>query len=234
LTKRFGGLVAADQVSFSIQKGDILGLIGPNGAGKTTLFNCIVGFYPFDEGSVVFQGRDISKLPGEAICKLGIARTFQIVRFFKGMTVLENTIVASLLRSPKVNRAREEAMEILDFVGLYDKKDINSAKLTIGDKKRLEIARALATKPILLALDEVMAGLSPTETQEAVELVRKIQKQGITILLIEHVMEVVMPLSHRILVLHSGRKIAEGKPEEISKDPTVIEVYLGERYYADS
>ncbi len=234
LTKRFGGLTAVDQVSLSIQEGDILGLIGPNGAGKTTLFNCIVGFYSFDHGSVVFKGQDISGLSSDAICKLGIARTFQIVKFFKGMTVLENTMVASLLRNPSVKRARGEALNVLNLVGLFDKKDLDSGSLTVEDKKRLEIARALATKPSLLFLDEVMAGLSPTETSEAVDLIRKINSQGITIFLVEHVMEVVMPLSYRVLVLDSGRKIAEGPPAEIVNDPNVIRVYLGERYHARS
>ena len=234
LTKKFGGLTAVDQVNLFIEEGDILGLIGPNGAGKTTLFNCIVGFYSCDKGSVLFRGEDISCLSSDAVCKLGIARTFQIVKSFKGMAVLENTIVASLLRKPSVKQARMGALEVLDLVGLLDKKDVDSGSLTIEDKKRLEIARALATKPALLVLDEVMAGLSPTETREAVELVRKIHAQGVTVFLVEHVMEVVMPLSHRVLVLDSGRKIAEGPPAEIVKDPDVIRVYLGEKYHARS
>ena len=234
LTKKFGGLTAVDQVSLSIREGDILGLIGPNGAGKTTLFNCIVGFYACDKGSILYRGKDISRFSSDVICRFGIARTFQIVKSFKGMTVLENIIVASLLRNPSVKQARTEAFEVLDLVGLLDKKDVDSGSLTVEDKKRLEIARALATKPTLLVLDEVMAGLSPTQTREAVELVRKIHAQGVTIFLVEHVMEVVMPLSHRVLVLDSGRKIAEGPPAEIARDPNVIRVYLGERYHARS
>ncbi len=234
LTKRFGGLTAVDQVSLSIEEGDILGLIGPNGAGKTTLFNCIVGFYASDEGSILFRGKDISGFSSDSICKLGIARTFQIVKSFKGMTVLENTIVASLLRNPSVKQAKLEALEVLNLLGLVDKKNLDSGSLTIEDKRRLEIARALATKPMLLVLDEVMSGLSPTETREAVGLIRKIHAQGVTIFLVEHVMEVVMPLSHRVLVLDSGRKIAEGPPVEIANNPEVIRVYLGERYHARS
>lgn len=232
VTKKFGGLTAVDQVSLSIMEGDILGLIGPNGAGKTTLFNCIVGFYRFNEGSIKFRGQNISRFSSDAICKLGIARTFQIVKSFKGMTVLENTIVASLLRASSVKEARREALETLNLVGLHEKKDIDASNLTIEAKKRLKIARALATKPALLVLDEVMAGLSPIETREAVELVRKIHQLGITVFLVEHVMEVVMPLSHRIVVLDSGRKITEGIPTEIANDPNVIRVYLGEKYHA--
>jgi len=234
LTKRFGGLTAVDQVSFSIDQGEILGLIGPNGAGKTTLFNCIVGFYRFDEGTVKFRGKDVSRLSSDAICKLGMARTFQIVKSFKGMTVLENTMVASLLRASRVEQARREALEVLKLAGLNDKRDVDTNKLTVEDKKRLEIARAMATKPTLLVLDEVMAGLSPTETREAVELIRKIHQAGITVFLVEHVMEVVMPLSHRIIVLDSGRKITEGAPTDVVNDPNVIRVYLGEKYHARS
>lgn len=232
VTKRFGGLIAVDNVSLSIEKASIVGLIGPNGAGKTTLFNCIVGFYPLDSGRILFKGQDISRRSSDSICKLGIARTFQVVKFFKGMSVLENTLVASVLRKPGVAEARQEALGILKLVGLYEKKDTDSGSLTIGDKKRLEIARAIATKPSLLFLDEVMAGLSPTEIKEAVELIRKIHKQGITIFLVEHVMEVVMPLSHRVLVLDSGRLVAEGTPEEVVQNPEVIKVYLGEKYHA--
>jgi branched-chain amino acid transport system ATP-binding protein len=234
LTKRFGGLTAVNQVSFSLEKGDIVGLIGPNGAGKTTTFSCITGLYRLDQGSVLFEGKNISKWSTEAICKIGIATTFQIVRFFKGMTVLENTMVGCLLRSRSVKIAHGKALDLLKFTGLFDKKDMNSANLTIADKKRLEITRALATAPSLLVLDEVMAGLSVTETQEALNLVKKIHEQGITIFLVEHVMEVVMSLSHRVLVLDSGCKIFEGKPEEVIKNPKVIQVYLGEKYHARS
>jgi len=228
LTKKFGGLTAVDDVSFSIEENDILGMIGPNGAGKTTLFNCIVNFYPSDYGAVYFKGKDITKFASNKICELGIARTFQIVRILKGMSVIDNVIVGSLLRFSDVKRARSYAIKALEITNLTNKKDINCESLTLADKKRLEIARALATQPKLLILDEVMAGLSPTEAQEAVEIIRKINKMGIAIFMVEHVMEIIMPLSHRVLVLDSGKKIAEGAPKEIVKNPEIIRVYLGE------
>ncbi len=230
LTKRFGGLVANDRITLEINEGEIVGLIGPNGAGKTTLFNCIAGYYRPDEGSVRFMGRDITGLPPEKVCKEGIARTFQLVKIFKDMTVLENVMVGALCRARDVAEAREEAMRVLEFVGEADKKDVPAGSLTIAHKKRIELARALATKPKLLMLDEAMAGLNPAEISEAVDLVRRIRDRGITVFLVEHVMSAIMPISDRIIVLDYGRKIAEGLPEEIATNEEVIKAYLGERY----
>jgi len=226
LTKRFGGLVANDRITLEINEGEIVGLIGPNGAGKTTLFNCIAGYYRPDEGSVRFM----AGLPPEKVCKEGIARTFQLVKIFKDMTVLENVMVGALCRARDVAEAREEAMRVLEFVGEADKKDVPAGSLTIAHKKRIELARALATKPKLLMLDEAMAGLNPAEISEAVDLVRRIRDRGITVFLVEHVMSAIMPISDRIIVLDYGRKIAEGLPEEIATNEEVIKAYLGERY----
>lgn len=232
LTKRFGGLVANDSVSLTVNEGEIVGLIGPNGAGKTTLFNCIAGFYNPDGGTIRFQGKDITNHSPERVCKEGIARTFQIVRVFKGMSVLDNVMVGAYLRSGNNGEARKRAMEVLHFTGLRPKKDILASALTIADKKRLELARALATRPKLLMLDEAMAGLNPTECQEAVDIVRTINGQGVTILMVEHVMEIIMPISQRLVVLDYGKKIDEDVPEKVSKNPEVIKAYLGEKYVA--
>ncbi|HHY38454.1 MAG TPA: ABC transporter ATP-binding protein [Clostridia bacterium] len=230
LTKRFGGLLAVNRLDLSIEAGEILGLIGPNGAGKTTVFNVINGFYPADEGEIEFEGTSISRLKPDAICKKGIARAFQIVKPFGDMTVLDNTIVGALARTGDLKKAAREALDVLDSVGLWDKKDVLARSLTIADRKRLELARALATKPKLLLLDEVMAGLNPKEVEETVALVRKIRESGVTIFLIEHVMQAVMNLSERIVVLHHGSKIMEGRPQEVANDERVIKAYLGEEY----
>jgi len=232
LTKNFGGLRANDRIDLSVQEGEIVGLIGPNGAGKTTLFNCIAGFYPPSSGRVIFKKEDITGLPSNEICWRGIARTFQIVRVFKDMTVLDNVMVGAFNRTNLASVAKKKALEVLDFCGLFSKKNMLAGGLTIADKKRLEFAKALATEPSLLMLDEAMAGLNPTETAEAIELVKKVQQSGITILLVEHVMEVVMPISHRVVVLDYGRKIAEDIPEKILNDEEVIKAYLGEKYHA--
>ncbi len=210
LTKNFGGLTAVSQVSFEVAPGDIVGLIGPIGAGKTTLFNCLCGFLKPSAGAVHFVARDITGLPPEKICHLGLARTFQIVRTFPDMTVLENVMVGAFARTNRRRNAEATAREILELTGLASKAAWLGRGLTIADKKRLELARALATRPTVLLLDEVMAGLNPAERQVAVELVRRIQAQGITILMVEHVMEVIMPLSDRVVVLDAGRRIAEG------------------------
>ena len=232
LTKRFGGLTANDQVDLLVNEGEIVGLIGPNGAGKTTLFNCIAGFYPPSGGTVHFQGENITGLPSNEVCLRGIARTFQVVRIFKEMTVLDNVLVGTFNRTNSALRARQKALEFLDFCGLAGKKNMLAGGLTIADKKRLEVAKAFATGPTLLMLDEAMAGLNQTETAEAVALVKKIQQSGTTILLVEHVMEVVMPISNRVVVLDYGRKIAEDVPEKIINQEEVIKAYLGDKYHA--
>jgi branched-chain amino acid transport system ATP-binding protein len=234
LTKRFGGLVANDSVNAEINEGEIVGLIGPNGAGKTTLFNCISGFYSSDGGSVVFEGNDITRSSADQVCREGMARTFQIVKIFKDMTVLENVMVGAFCRTTSPEGAQAEALKTLKFVGLVEKKDVPGGSLTIAEQKRLELARALATQPRLLMLDETMAGLNPMETREAVELLRKINAQGVTLIVVEHVMEAIMTISDRIMVLDYGKKIAEDVPEKIAQNEEVIKAYLGERYYARS
>jgi branched-chain amino acid transport system ATP-binding protein len=207
-------------------------LIGPNGAGKTTLFNCIAGFYPSSSGQVLFQGEDITGLLSNEICLKGIARTFQLVRVFKDMPVLDNVMIGAFNRTGSASVARKKAMEVLDFCGLMSKKGMLAGGLTIANKKRLEVAKAFATEPALLMLDEAMAGLNQTETAEAVELVKKIRKSGVTVLLVEHVMEVVMPISNRVVVLDYGRKIAEDTPERVINNEEVIKAYLGDKYHA--
>ena len=234
LTKRYGGLVANDSVSLTVNEDEIVGLIGPNGAGKTTLFSCISGTERATAGEVVFRGRNLVGMDPEDICKLGLARTFQVLRTFRDLTVLENVVVGALLRAPGVRRAREAAIEVLEFCGLAPRRDLLGAGLTIADRKRLEIARALATQPKLLLLDEAMAGLNPRERREAVELIRRIQTAGTTILLVEHVMEVIMPISDRVVVLNYGKKLVEDLPENVARNEEVIRAYLGERYRAAS
>jgi len=232
LTKRFGGLLANDRIDLTVNEGEIVGLIGPNGAGKTTLFNCIAGFYPPSEGTVRFKGEDITGFSANEVCLLGIARTFQIVRIFKDMTVLDNIMVGAFNRTNLTIRAKRKALEVLDFCGLTPKKSLLAGGLTIADKKRLDFAKALATEPSLLMLDEAIAGLNQTETAEAVELVKKVRQSGITVVLVEHVMEVVMPISNRIVVLDYGKKIAEDIPEKIINNEDVIKAYLGGKYHA--
>jgi len=232
LTKRFGGLVANDCIDLQVNEGEIVGLIGPNGAGKTTLFNCIAGFYPPSEGTVRFKGEDITGLPANEVCLLGIARTFQIVRVFKDMTVLDNVMVGAFTRTNLAARAEKKALEVLDFCGLAPKKSMLAGGLTIADKKRLEFTKALATEPSLLMLDEAIAGLNQTETAEAVDLVRKVRQSGIAVLLVEHVMEVIMPISNRVVVLDYGKKIAEDTPEKVIDKEEVIKAYLGDKYHA--
>ena len=229
-TKRFGGLLANRDVSLALDAGEIVGLIGPNGAGKTTLFNCITGYMHPDDGRIMFEGIDITHARPERICRLGIARTWQVVRAFGRMTALENVVCGALQRTNRVAEARTRARELLEFCELRGKDDVPAATLTLADKKRLEIARALGTQPKLLLLDEAMSGLTPMETAAAVRLVRRIHAEmKVTICVVEHVMEVVMPLSHRVVVLDYGVKIADGAPEAVVRDEQVIRAYLGER-----
>jgi branched-chain amino acid transport system ATP-binding protein len=232
-TRRFGGLIANRDVSLSIEPDEIVGLIGPNGAGKTTLFHCISGYLHPDEGRIRLGGVDITHARPERVCGHGIARTWQVVRSFGRMSVLDNVISGALNRTHRVSRARARALELLRFMGLGGKEHALAASLTLADKKRLEITRALATEPKLLLLDEAMSGLTPTETAGAVDLVRRIHAElRLALCVVEHVMEVVMPLSHRVIVLDHGEKIAEGPPETVVRDEQVIRAYLGDRYRA--
>ena len=229
LTKNFHGLKAVSDVSFTVEKGSITGMIGSNGAGKTTVFNMISGVLTPTSGSIIYQGKDIT---GTKACKytgMGIARTFQIMKPLRNMTVLDNVVSGAIFGRKHLGaaEARDYASEILEFTGLYEKKDLYPKDMGTPYKKRLEVARALATDPELLLLDEVMAGLNPTETDEAVELFQKINDQGTTILLIEHIMRAVASLCQKVVVMHHGEKITEGTPEQVMNDPYVIEIYLG-------
>lgn len=232
LNKRFGGLAAVHRVSFEINLGEIISLIGPNGAGKTTIFNLISGIHRADEGQVLLMGENLVGLRPFEICQRGVGRTFQLMQSFPHMTAVENVMTSALFgRVPRISirEARERAEEFCELVGIGEKKNSFPKSLTVADQKRIEIARALAVKPKLLLLDEVMSGLTPSETNEAIKLVRKLRDTGITIFLIEHVMKVVMGISDRVIVLHHGEKIAEGSTGEVANNPHVIEAYLGEK-----
>lgn len=228
-TKIFTGLVALDNVSLKVEQGDIHGLIGPNGAGKTTLFNVLAGVYKPDKGRIHFKGEKIDGIKPEQICRRGISRTFQVPVPFKELTVLQNVMVGTTI-SLSLKKGREKAMEILEYVGLREKADQPAGSMTVPDLRRLELARALSTDPSLILLDEVMAGLRPTEVNECLALIEDINRRGISILIIEHIMEAVMTVCRRISVLNYGRLIAEGKPEEVSNNQDVISAYLGDEY----
>ena len=229
LYKSFRGLHAVQNASFDVPEGAIVGLIGPNGAGKTTCFNMIAGVYRPDAGRVRFAGREIQGLRPDQVCAAGIGRTFQIVKPFAGLSVLDNVIVGALLRAKTVSAAKSYAAEIVERLGLGAKRDLPASSLTLPDRKRLEVARALATRPRLLLLDEVMAGLRPTECDQIVAVFRELNRaEGLTILLIEHVMRAVMALAQHIVVLHHGEVVARGAPDEVVRNPAVLESYLGE------
>lgn len=245
VSKRFGGLEALKSVDFHVEKGEILGLVGPNGAGKTTLLNVICGIYRPDSGRIWFNGEDITGLRPDQICKRGIGRTFQIIQPFPELTVLKNVMVGVLFgrgiskgflgflgKSNWMNlkEAEEKALKVLEFVGLGEKRDFLAKELNVVELKRLELARALATEPQLLLLDEVTTGLNPKECEDAIKLIKTIRDSGVTVLIVEHVMKIIMNVSDRIIVLHHGQKIAEGTPEEIANNKKVIDAYLGEKY----
>jgi branched-chain amino acid transport system ATP-binding protein len=230
LSKRFGGLRAVQDLSFSVQENETVALIGPNGAGKTTSFNLITGFYRPDGGSVTAFGREIVGLRPYDVCALGLARTFQVAKPFGAMTVLANVMTGAFLRDKKLEVARARAREAIEFVGLSAKEHRPARDLTTIDQRRLEMARALATEPRLLLLDEVMAGLNPSEIDQAVALVGKLSKRGLTIIIVEHVMRAIMAVARHIVVLDHGQKIAEGSPKEVVANPEVVRAYLGSGY----
>jgi len=234
LTKRFGGLVAVNNVSFNVDEGKVIGIIGPNGSGKTTLFNLISGIYPADTGNVFFNEKNITGLHPYDICQEGISRTFQLVRPFLNQTALQNVLVGIIYGRRRyrgsLDKATEEAMEILEFLGLSKNKDKLVLDMTVAERKRVEIGRAMATNPRLLMLDEIIAGLNPTETKEFLSLIDDVHRKGVTLLVVEHVMKAVMTISDFLIVLDHGEKIAEGPPSEVVKSKKVVEVYLGEEY----
>jgi branched-chain amino acid transport system ATP-binding protein len=230
VTKRFGGLTAVSNVSFTVPAGEILGIIGPNGAGKTTLFNVISGYYRPESGRVVFAGHDVTGQAPHAICRLGLTRTFQLVKPFGNLSVIDNVMIGALTRLPTVSSARLEAERVVEACGLAAHAAGQARTLPIGLRKRLEVARALATRPRLLLLDEVMAGMNPTELSGMVELIRRLHADGLTLIVIEHIMAAMMRLAQRIVVLHHGEAIAEGAPAAITQDRRVVDAYLGEEF----
>jgi len=229
-SKWFGGNPVLNHISFTIEKGEVVGLIGPNGAGKTTLFNVITGFYRSRTGFIKFNGNDITRMKPEDICRLGLCRTFQITKPFSNIPVLKNVTIAALSRANNIRSAQKKAEEVLDFVGMLDKKNLLAKNLTVADRKRLEIARGLATAPRLFLLDEVMAGLNPNELKEFLPLIENLTDAGTILFVIEHIMTVIMNISHRVIVLDHGEIICGGPPQEVACEPEVIKAYLGEEY----
>ena len=230
VSKFFGGLAANSDVSFSVEEGSIMGLIGPNGAGKTTLFNCITGYYPPSKGEVIFNGRRMNGLQPDKVCKLGMVRTWQKVRPLAKLSVVDNVMVGALARTGSLKKAREMALEQLKVVRMEHRADFIAGGLPIGERKKLEVARALATQPKLLLLDEVMGGLNPAESEEIIQLILDIRGRGLTQMVIEHDMKAIMRISDRIVVLTSGEKLTEGTPQEVVSNQDVIDAYLGESH----
>ena len=234
VTKTFGELIAVKNVSFELKEGEILGLIGPNGAGKTTLFNCISGMYPATSGRVLYKGEEISGLPPDKICRRGIARTFQLVRPFLGLSALENVVIGALYGRKDdfgMEEAHDEGVRLLEKCGLQEKSDLLAKNLTIADRKMIELARALATDPQIVLIDELIAGLNPTEVDDGVAIIKRVRNELVlTIFWVEHVMKAIMGNVDRIIVIHHGEKIATGTPREISNDSKVVDAYLGEKY----
>ena len=230
LVKHFGGLAAVDGVSFSVERGEIFGLIGPNGSGKTTIFNLISSYFPVTSGTIQFMGRDITGLKTHKICKFGLGRTFQVVKPLGRMTVLDNVIAGAFAGTRTKEEATDLALETLEFCGLAHRKEVLARSLPIGERKRLEITRAMATKPKILLLDETAAGLNPMEVVAAIDLIKRIRDKGVTIIIVEHIMKVIMTISDRIHAINFGRTVTEGTPAEVANNPAVIEAYLGEEY----
>lgn len=230
LCKNFGGLTAVKNLTFEVNRNEILGFIGPNGSGKTTTFNLITGFYSPESGSIKFKGEEIAGLEPHAVAKRGIGRTFQLSKPLSKLTVLENVMTGGFLKDKNVKRVKKRAKEILEFTGLLEKEDILAGGLTLEDRRLLEVGRALAIGPELILIDEIVAGLNPTETVEIMVMLKKIRDQGVTIVMVEHVMQAVMGISDRVVVIDHGEKVAEGSPQGVSKNERVIEAYLGKEY----